>query len=141
MPAYRFANSIGIVRNFALILLCGLLFAGDARDTAEIQIRRLLREFVTAQSSTGSRLAGMPYADRTAVESGNRVPLDPLPLAIKGRSVSQRRLLGLINIFDGQWREAEHILGKLALELPGDAAIQNDLGVVQMALEPSDASA
>jgi len=140
MPASRFVAPARIVRNCALILLCGVL-GRDASEVSQTQTRRLLLEFVAAQHSAGSRLAGMPYVGPAAVDSSHAARLDPLPLATNGTSLSQRRLLSLLYIFDGQWQNAEQVLGKLALELPGDAAIQNDLGVVQMALAAADPTA
>jgi len=138
MPASGFLDSARIARNCALVLLCGLLGGRDASDVAQTQTRRLLLEFLAVQPSAGSRLAGMPYRDSAAVKSSQLSQLDLLPLATNGTSPSQRRLLSLLHIFDGQWRNAEHLLNKLAIELPGDAAIQNDLGVVQMALAASE---
>ncbi len=141
MPASGFLGSARIAGNCMLIVLCGLLLVRDASDLAQTQTRRLLLELAAAQHSTGSRLAGMPYTDPAAVNFSHTARLDPLPLAMNGRAVSQRRLLSLLYVFDGQWRNAEQVLGKLALELPGDASIQNDLGVVQMALATADPTA
>src|SRR6267142_7191923 len=140
VPASRFLGLARIVRNCGLILLCGAL-GRDASEVSQTQTRRLLLEFVAAQHSAGSRLAGMPYVGPAAVDSSHAARLDPLPLATNGTSLSQRRLLSLLYIFDGQWQNAEQVLGKLAIELPGDAAAQNDLGVGQMVQTAKDTTA
>src|SRR5207244_10878910 len=121
MPASRFLALARIARNCALILLCGAL-GRDASDVSQTQTRRLLLEFVAAQHSAGSRLAGMPYVGPAAVDSSHSARLDPLPLATNGTSLSQRRLLGLLYIFDRQSQNAEHLLGTLATDLPRAAA-------------------
>jgi hypothetical protein len=121
-------------RYYTLILICALISVRDASDAAETQTRRLLHVFAAVPHAAGNRLAGMPYFEEAAANSGQPVFLDPLPLATSGTSVSQRRLLSLLHIFDGQWRNAEHLLRRLAVEVPRHAAIQNDLGVVHMTL-------
>jgi len=129
-----------MVRTCALIVLCALLYHGDPSDVAKTQTDRLLRELSGAKQLAGGRLAKMPYPGARSEQEHSTAPLDGRLLATDSNSASQRHTLSLIYALSGRLDKAEQVLRQLALELPNDAGIQNDLGVMRMGLAASDPS-
>src|SRR2546425_2858603 len=129
--------SARIVRPCTLILLCGLLCAGDPADPSKTRADLVLGELSALQNFAGGRFTRMTYPGVRSEQSRPIAHLEGI-LSNNARSKSQRRLLSLVYALSGHLDSAEDVLRQLTSELPNDATIQNDLGVIRMGMAASD---
>ena len=129
--------SARIVRPCTLILLCGLLCAGDPADLSKTRADLVLRELSALQNFAGGRFTRMPYPGVRSEQSRPIAHLEGI-LSNDPSSKSQRRTLSLVYALSGHLDNAEDVLRQLAVESPNDPGIQNDLGVIRMGIASSD---
>ncbi len=129
-----------IKRTCTLILLCGLLCAGDPANLSKTQADLVLRELSAVQHFAGGRFTGMPYPGVRSEEARPIARLEGI-LSDNPKSKSQRRTFSLVYALSGHLDSAEDVLRHLAEESPGDPSIQNDLGVIWMGMAASDPTA
>jgi CHAT domain-containing protein len=129
------------VRTFALILVCGYLCGGNPENLSKTRADLVLRELAAVQHFAGGRFTGMPYPGVRSEHSRPLAHLDGILSRVNGKSESQRRTLSLVYALSGHLDSAEDVLRQLASELPNDASIQNDLGVICMGMAASDPTA
>jgi CHAT domain-containing protein len=122
----------------ALILVCVLVSRSDLQDLTVHQTDFLLREISEAHLASGGRLTSMPYPSGRIANSGLSTRLSGILARNNDGSVLHRRVLSLLYILDGQFDRARSELIELSLELPDDAGIHNDLGIVQTELAVSN---
>src|SRR5438552_6840860 len=133
--------SIRIARTCALILCCGLLCRGDPPDILKTRSDFLLRQLSGEEILAGGRLTDMPHPTARS-ESRSIAHLDGILSSTNANSsIRHRRILSLVYLLGGHLDKEEQELGQLALELPNDAGMQNDPGVVQIGLAVSDPNA
>src|SRR5437867_3055157 len=129
------------VRTCTLIVLCGLLCAGDPANLSKTRAEFLLRALSSVQHFAGGRFTRMPYPGVRSKQSRPAAHLEGILSDVNAESKSQRRLLSLVYALSGHLDSAEDVLRQLASELPNDAGIQNDLGVIRMGMAASDPNA
>jgi len=130
MSASRAMTWVRFARNCLTLLLCATVL-GNSDGAIESRLHRVLGDLYDARDFAGGRLAGFPYRSR----GGDSVQTAQIEWLLDRDSdpISTRRFQGLFLAFNGRLNDAENIFTQLALDLPKDAAIQNDLGVIQMA--------
>src|SRR6266571_429819 len=130
-----------IVRTCTLILLCGLLCAGDPGGLSKTRADLVLRELSAVQHFAGGRFTRMPYPGVRSEQSRPTAHLDGILSDVNVQSESQRRTRSLVYALSGHLDSAEDVLRRLAAESANDPGIQNDLGVVRMGMASSDPTA
>jgi CHAT domain-containing protein len=127
--------SLRALRICTFIAFCGFLYRADSEDLSRVKIQFLLRGLSGTQQLAGGRLSGMPYPGARTEPIAR---LHGILFTPDDRSVPHRRISAFVYVLGGKLDKAEKQLRELALELPHDAAIQNDLGVIAMALAASN---
>src|SRR5579883_15041 len=138
MLTARWRRAFRNMRIVVLILLFLVVLRSDIEDASRIQADLLLREISDAHLLSGGRLTSMPYPGKQTQNPHLRAVFARLPSYSVEMSAAQRRLLALMYAFDGQLANARDTLARLSEEMPNDAGIHNDLGVVYMGLASSD---
>ncbi|HZS45594.1 MAG TPA: hypothetical protein VFC63_10860, partial [Blastocatellia bacterium] len=121
-----------------LIVLPLVLIRNDAGDVSRVQTDLLLKEISDGHFLAGGRLTSMPYPGK---QPRNRRPPALLKTVLSdstAMSLVQRRVLALVYVVDGDLVHARSLLSALSEEMPTDAGIHNDLGVLYMGLASSD---
>src|SRR5205823_3558295 len=131
---------ICIAKTCALIFGCGLLCRGDRPDILKTRMDFVLRELSGVGILAGGRLTGMPYPSARS-EGQSIAHLDGILSSTNPNSQRHRRILSLVYLLAGHLDKAGQELQQLSVELPNDAGIQNDLGVVQLGLAVSEPAA
>jgi CHAT domain-containing protein len=128
-------------RTAALMLVGMFIFRSDLQDFKIHQVDFLLRQISEAHLAAGGRLTSMPYPSGRIENLQSFIRSNGILPRHNDGSVFYRKVLSLVYILDGQLQGAQRELKGLSLEVPNDAGVHNDLGVVEMELAVSSPTA